>query len=401
MLVVGVPMGLFLTAALWHLVGVADAVLLSQLLRHSADQVAFESAIWHARGMNVIAVLNLLMTSLAGVFVAWRILEVAVPMAGTLCIPQQASCEGHTYQDGYDLGEKLVDHEHLVVDWLGKQVVRVSDLERATSTVTPVIALTRASELSGIAGGSWLRFAMPLTGSLVPDQNVPALTGIAGVDKYPRMNLGPDMPSLPIEAASQARFCGMAAPLVPDMAKELLTRLNANWVNRTLKEAKYDIETAWPALGAGASCLGQKADVATIWEGARYRPQRYHEFVFQIWAVSYGRFDKLKNDDEFVSLAGKGTIPKDVKDNWTVSQAEFYFECSDLWSKCQDSALQGPNWTARLRRVRVPDTFHGGASLWGAIRLPPGFSSLIPADVRTQLDNDQYAVWDRVRQLIH
>lgn len=73
--VVGLFMACFLTGAVWYVVGIASAVLYRERVQDAADAVAFASAVYHARGMNIIATLNILMSALLGLLVTVRLLR--------------------------------------------------------------------------------------------------------------------------------------------------------------------------------------------------------------------------------------------------------------------------------------------------------------------------------------
>jgi hypothetical protein len=68
-LVLGVAMGLLLVGGMWHIVSVGDAILWREHLQDAADSAAFENAVWNARGMNIIAFLNILMSAVMAVLV--------------------------------------------------------------------------------------------------------------------------------------------------------------------------------------------------------------------------------------------------------------------------------------------------------------------------------------------
>jgi hypothetical protein len=73
--VVGLFMACFLTGAIWYVVGIASAVLYRERVQDAADAVAFAGAVYHARGMNIIATLNILMSALLGLLVTVRLLR--------------------------------------------------------------------------------------------------------------------------------------------------------------------------------------------------------------------------------------------------------------------------------------------------------------------------------------
>lgn len=67
--VIGLFMACFLTGGVWYVVGIASAVLYRERVQDAADAVAFAGAVYHARGMNIIATLNILMSALLGLLV--------------------------------------------------------------------------------------------------------------------------------------------------------------------------------------------------------------------------------------------------------------------------------------------------------------------------------------------
>ena len=405
MLVVAIPFGLFLVGVVWHLVGICDAVLLAQLERFAADQTAFESAIWHARGMNIIATINLAMQAISAIWVAWHVLGNSVASAGIVC-DTSSVCNGATTNDAYALASRMINAEPQVITWFESQLTALSDLERSTSAITPGVALVKATQKGGAGGpSSWLKFSVPFAGSLVPDVNLPGLLGVSAstLSSYPRFTVSKDAPSLPLQANQENLVCEQVADLVPDMADKLMARTNSTWVPAAYKEMLADWNTIVLSLAKATPCMGVniKPDRAGIWELAKHRSDHAHEYAFQIWGFAFGKSDKINADDSGVRVAAKGEPPWTVNDTYTASQAEFFCDCGGQpWSKCADSAMLTPNWTARLRRVRVPDKSQV-THIFGAVVLPPGYTSHLDAASYDMFTNHADKVWDRVQELIH
>jgi hypothetical protein len=72
-LLIAVFMSAFLVGVLWYIIGIGDAAIYRQYLQDGADAVAFGSAVYHARGMNIIALINLVMAAVLMVLVAFKI----------------------------------------------------------------------------------------------------------------------------------------------------------------------------------------------------------------------------------------------------------------------------------------------------------------------------------------
>jgi hypothetical protein len=80
-LIVGLCMGVILLLGCMHLLEVTKAILARALGQNVADAIALEGAVWHAQGMNLIAVLNLIMAAVMALFVAIRITEILIATA--------------------------------------------------------------------------------------------------------------------------------------------------------------------------------------------------------------------------------------------------------------------------------------------------------------------------------
>src|SRR5512141_1580740 len=75
-LMAAVFMAVFLVGCLWYLVGIGDAAIYREKMQDGSDAVAFASAVYHARGMNIIAILNLIMAAALAVLIALKIAEI-------------------------------------------------------------------------------------------------------------------------------------------------------------------------------------------------------------------------------------------------------------------------------------------------------------------------------------
>ncbi|MEZ4220820.1 MAG: hypothetical protein R3B13_07795 [Polyangiaceae bacterium] len=69
MVVVGTFMAVFLSAGLFYLVGTGEALIYRERIQDAADAVAYSTAGVHARGMNLIVLLNLIMAALLAVLI--------------------------------------------------------------------------------------------------------------------------------------------------------------------------------------------------------------------------------------------------------------------------------------------------------------------------------------------
>ena len=83
-MVMGIFMCSCLVGALWYLAGIGDAILLRERAQEAADAMAFSDAALHARGMNLIVLVNLVMACILGVRVALKIARAVCLIAGAV-----------------------------------------------------------------------------------------------------------------------------------------------------------------------------------------------------------------------------------------------------------------------------------------------------------------------------
>jgi hypothetical protein len=75
-LVAGMFMGVILVLCCLHMLGVCEAILLRALGQNIADAVALEGAVWHAQGMNLIVLINLILAAVLALFITIRLLQI-------------------------------------------------------------------------------------------------------------------------------------------------------------------------------------------------------------------------------------------------------------------------------------------------------------------------------------
>lgn len=74
-LLMGVFFVVFLVGAAYYVIGIAEAVVHKQRMQDAADAGAFAAAVMHARGMNMICLINITMSALLSVLVLLRMME--------------------------------------------------------------------------------------------------------------------------------------------------------------------------------------------------------------------------------------------------------------------------------------------------------------------------------------
>ncbi len=83
-MVMGIFMCACLVGALWYLAGIGDALLLRERVQEAADAAAFSGAALHARGMNLIVLINLVMACILGIRVALKVVQLTLVILGAI-----------------------------------------------------------------------------------------------------------------------------------------------------------------------------------------------------------------------------------------------------------------------------------------------------------------------------
>ncbi|HEX7478384.1 MAG TPA: Tad domain-containing protein [Polyangiales bacterium] len=82
--VIALLMAVFLVGALYYVVGLGHAALLRERLQDAADAGAFSTAVVQARGMNLLVLINLVMSALLAVLVALKLVQALAIVASAV-----------------------------------------------------------------------------------------------------------------------------------------------------------------------------------------------------------------------------------------------------------------------------------------------------------------------------
>ena len=162
---------IFLVALVYHVAGVGHAALEAQIMQDAADSVAYSAATAKARGMNIIALINLVMAAALSVLVALRTLQAllvaAIAIVGVACVVTQGAACGAMVP----LGNAL----HKVNKITDKVEPRIKDvlegLEKAANAVAKTVPVLATAEAVYVSRRSEhdpaeLGFAWPLVDEL-------------------------------------------------------------------------------------------------------------------------------------------------------------------------------------------------------------------------------------------
>jgi hypothetical protein len=426
-----IVMGALLTSALFYVAAVGDAIVFRTQLQDAADTTAFTSAVWHAKGMNIIAVINILMSLLLCVIVIFHVLEVICLVIAL--IPGVGSIAMGVFRT-------LVNIEERVSRGIGEGLHILKVTQQGVTVVVPYIAAFDAKRTPTAASSVW-----PGSLALLP---VPVDRAL-GQEKTRSPERGPA--ALPVQDADFGTLCARATNVIPDQVSELINKwgdsvggivgwalrrgLNMTWnalrdpidtiaeagdgllcqpVNhiiaalaervagtvqndvadracgreaddheqeaRDRAEAENNVPnpdgTRNPPLPpptaeeqrasrrrrdrAAGECsanvagpLSRSTDIsvppAAVWTAAANGNPFLHT-----WSRVSGSPRMFNQDSQLIAMADRGRTPAVTPSTSAVAMAEYYVDCEDKWSACQDDAMWAPNWTARIRRFRWP-----------------------------------------------
>ncbi len=131
----------FLIGGVWYLVGLGDAMVFHESMQDGADATTFASTVIQARGMNVLSLVNLVMSAILAILVAVKIVQLLLMAANVIAcaIPFNPYCPLlSSWQSPYSSFVKLTDRTVSTVN----RGLYVS--ETALAKVMPVIGQVKS-----------------------------------------------------------------------------------------------------------------------------------------------------------------------------------------------------------------------------------------------------------------
>lgn len=134
-MVMGVFIAVLLVGMIYYVWGIGDAIMYRERIQDASDTAAFSAAVIHARGMNMLALINMVMAALAMVVstlsVIVAMLEYAAIAAGIVCLgcaPSLGSCtvccEACVHSARHYMESRSADSVHDRVDGIVRPIVR-------------------------------------------------------------------------------------------------------------------------------------------------------------------------------------------------------------------------------------------------------------------------------------
>ena len=411
-------MCVFLAGALWYMVGVGDMIVERERLQESADAVAFSSAVIHARGMNAIAMMNVIMAALMAVLMAVKtaqlLLIITAAVAAALLAASQGSCTicREVLEASIEGIQKTEDVLHGIERPLLNGVESLSTAQKAVARTTPWLGQAEAKtlerfyadpksskhydaapiEIAASASPSMIpRDGGPVTlGLPVEDDEVMRLCERAGRVLPPYAWLPVDILLGPSKAAKVKGFVPGINGLIPGLIKAsggYYCGSGGGDVGQTVNAV--GTKSVKDACGGGGRCEGRgmnalgdvmkdTAKLTSLVNGLGGPASRAPKKVsagtkngsgdFQVWGIAIGGRAQLATAPKIVHLATFGRKepePLPALATLAFGTAEFYFDCKGSWDSrdCNDEegAMWDLRWRARLRTARFPQGSAGTA----------------------------------------
>lgn len=401
-MVIAAFMAAFLVGALWYVAGVGNAALFRERMQDGADATAFTAAVFHARGMNIIAMINLIMAAILGVLVALKIahllLQITFIITTAICAIEPWGAWACPIAAAAETGDNAVQSIIKVVEPMVNNLLKVlSKLEVGVAKVMPIVAVGESYKMAKkydnpVQGGFAISDSMvPSDGKFglpVEEDKFSVLCEKAG-EFVAEFALAPfALFGVPTQwanglvgglvAMAPSYFCGddgggsgsgsgsggskpsnvdAAAKQVCDAQKDAIDKSNkanpkkkqsfdyAKCMKDTKKDlAKSESQTLNGSNGGGSSGKTPKKVIDAAKNGNKY---------FQVMSFVWSDMKLANMGRKQVKIAAWGgggpALPK-VWGKVQLATAEFYYDASGDWSSMKEDSMWNMRWRARLRR---------------------------------------------------
>jgi hypothetical protein len=187
--------GGFLIGGIFYLVGLGDAMVFHETMQDAADATSFAPSVMHARGMNVLALVNLVMSAILAILVAVKIVQLLLLAATVIAcaLPLNPYCPLlSSWQSPFSSFVKVTDR---TVSTVNKGLYKS---ESAIAKMIPVIGQAKA-------GAASRKYAPIVEGGFVA--NVSLVPGGANDGRW----------GLPVEDEKYENLCVHASENVKDI----------------------------------------------------------------------------------------------------------------------------------------------------------------------------------------
>ncbi len=365
-MLIGLFMATFLIGSMWFMKGVGDAMVFKDRMQEGADHAVFSAAAVNARGMNLIAVINLIMFVLVIVHCVLAVLKWAALACSFAIITAEVCFPAY---EALDKAETAYDN---TVIRFGLPALSIASTAAAIgypwygsyagfNVGSDYESTAIAASASNIPGFS---FSLPL-GKLFGGGKAPAggNTNMSGLlSQFQRSGSAKNKPNsasfnsdmklgLPVILVENKELCERAVDKVADLVPGFL-----RWLIKFIGDLTTD-------------CDGGVWEQKMFGWKRMYSPAQNGNDWMQVWSFSFPK-GYTEDAEHRVALA-QGTktgVPlaaslkgQNPSTPMYFAQSEFYFDCEEKWDdeSCSkdDNAVFNMRWTSRMKHVASPDFF--------------------------------------------
>jgi Flp pilus assembly protein TadG len=384
-MVVAVFLASILVAGLWYLVGIGNAALFRERVQDGADAAAFAGAVYHARGMNLIAMINLIMAAVLAILVALKIayvlLSVTYWISNAIChVPYgQWACP---IAAASKIAKEAVDQQIKTLTPIIENTLKVlSKLQRGVATLMPWVAEEKAGTVAKL-------YKKPVEGGVILSNSLVPW----GVRE-----------GLPVQEDDYSVLCDHAAEVVGEfvMIPFSIFGVSTKWAGGLVQgfvslapsyfcggggnaQAKKDTNVAAAKAYCDAmrkqakenkssfdydKCMqeqekkaGEIIDYSPAFNADSMNPRKVYEGAengnpyMNIVSYAWGDLEMTTKGRKKIRIAAWGAKTPEPPASWgkvQLAAAEFYYDRAGAWSDVKDEAMWNMRWRARLRRYHA------------------------------------------------
>jgi hypothetical protein len=370
----GLFMSCFLIGTLWFVIGIGDTLVYRDMMQEAVDHGAFSAAALNAKGMNFIALLNLIMLAATVLYIGLGILtDVAgaaysICLASILCDPYapalyRAWSGAYSLWNGYFTGYKYA-------------LKALYGAETAAGYIYPLAGSAAAFKVGGNYNTDSTRRGGPtviaFSAGMVPGGVVRALPGGSGAHKATLLPLEPKKHDglceeiLAKTGTGLSNFIGGGGKAIRKVSSLIGSVIKERYCNKGsfIIPVVFIFEdphwwAPWPESGHGPGTnesFWDEKGYYVVYGGAENGNLWMQTYAL---AMSTPEHDRSDGKVKMASLKPGSSVSRQVEESGTyLAQAEIYFNCKDKWgdNNCnyKDNAMFDINWRARLRRLDQP-----------------------------------------------
>lgn len=358
-LVTGLFACAFLIGALWYLLGIGDAILFKERMQDGADAVAFAPSVIHARGMNLIALLNLTMAAVLAVLVGVKITQVLLLTATPIACSTWFNPDCYYLKSHHAPYQQFVDKVDRKVEKINKSLASTGN---TVAKMIPILAAGRgadaAKDYASMVEGGFSASISQVPGDSEVSYGGSLADGGGGGGGKKRLGL-------PVEDDDYENLCHHSGTLLEIVFVPTIAHY-ADGMGMVTTSLKY----AGPILATLCGSSGSKPVGKRI-----YKPARHGNDYFATWGFTTSSFiEREDRGEKGIAVAtwqrqpaGSALSQAELDRSLRmvqVAKSEFYYDPRSGgprdWDGIKEEALWNLRWRARLRRVNPPNSTLAG-----------------------------------------